>query len=400
MTRKSGVEYCLEHLNLLKKDVDDERKRISCPLDSRHSVWEDQLKKHLTKCNKFKLSHINDNELFYSKDLNRGRDIGGESIGDYKQYLQKVIHLLKVLQEEKKSVFGADIPLRQESNDQMVNSRLNEVNNKKHALQQSSLIQNLINYKILDFDSKNQDFIEFGCGRAEFSRYLNQIIYKNLSTPREIKYHLIDRSSSRMKFDTKFVTDTQEITKQKKIVPSIDRIKIDIKDLLIDKKLSPESNYVALSKHLCGVATDLTLRCIANNSLLRDHLDGLCIAMCCRHVCNANDYINPDYIKSLIPENEDITYTQFFGCLSMICSWATNGRRPETKDSDIVKIHNSIEMTVIERESLGLIARQIIDIGRLKWVQANLSKDTHLIHYVDKSISLENVTLIMKSTEF
>ena len=121
--------------------------------------------------------------------------------------------------------------------------------------------------------------------------------------------------------------------------------------------------------------------------------------MCCRHVCSANDYINPEHIKSILKEyDSDLTYVQFFTCLTKICSWATNGRRSDMNSTDIVEVTPTISMTIEERESLGLVARKIIDTGRLQWVKQNISEYSHLIRYVDKSISLENVALLVHST--
>ncbi|SMN22453.1 similar to Saccharomyces cerevisiae YOL125W TRM13 2'-O-methyltransferase responsible for modification of tRNA at position 4 [Maudiozyma saulgeensis] len=406
MTRRADEQYCSEHLNLLKKNSgtlihsgvnSEERERIPCPLDPNHSVWKDQLSRHLKKCNKFKLSHVNDNETFFNKDMNINNNDTLSSVKiDYKQFLNQSIEILQKWKIENDII----IPLKQESNQEMVQKRVNTLINQKHAIQQSSLIQNMIDYKILNTTKKDQDYIEFGCGKAEFSRYLNQVIcLTNQNEPRDITYHLIDRASNRMKFDSKFVSDTQELTNQLKIVPTIKRIKIDIKDLKIDTQLDSSHNYVAISKHLCGVATDLTLRCILNNNILHNKLDGLCIAMCCRHVCSPRDYVNPEYIKALLlPDTNDITYEQFFTCLTKICSWATNGRRPDMVGTDIVEITDSISMTLEERESLGLMARKIIDLGRLKWVQQNLGENAELIRYVDKSISLENVALLFKHT--
>ena len=60
MTRKNDVQYCTEHLNLLKKKLGNEKhngkegNRVPCPLDPKHTVWESQLQKHL----KLSLIHI------------------------------------------------------------------------------------------------------------------------------------------------------------------------------------------------------------------------------------------------------------------------------------------------------------------------------------------------------
>ncbi|CAB4256803.1 similar to Saccharomyces cerevisiae YOL125W TRM13 2'-O-methyltransferase responsible for modification of tRNA at position 4 [Maudiozyma barnettii] len=405
MTRRADEQYCSEHLNLLKKNSGSlihsgvtstetgGRERIPCPLDPNHTIWKDQLTRHMKKCNKFKMSHANDNEPYYQKDMNSlVETVELSEVIDYKQFLDQTIHILQKWDDT------SDIPLKQESNQEMVEKRVNTLTNQKHAIQQSSLIQNMISAKILNTSSSNQDYIEFGCGKAEFSRYLNQVICLTKDhVPHEITYHLIDRASNRMKFDSKFAADTQDLTKQLQMTPNIKRIKIDIKDLKLDTQLDSSHGYVAISKHLCGVATDLTLRCIMNNNLLHQQLDGLCIAMCCRHVCSHKDYINPSYIKSLLPN--DITYEQFFTCLTKVCSWATNGRRQGMVGTDTVEITESISMTLEEREALGLAARKIIDLGRLKWVQQNLGKDARLVRYVDKSISLENVALLLNTSD-
>ena len=407
MTRKADSEYCSEHINLLKKleggavhagSVQGGRERVPCPLDPNHSVWKDQLQRHLKKCNKNKLAHANDGMPFYSCDMNRGQEMESVAV-DYKECLKDAVLLLQKLHNSP-LLNKVDIPLEQKSNEQMENSRLSELHNQKHAIQQSSLIQNMLDNGVLEPLSQTQDYLEFGCGRAEFSRYLNQVLYSTCSEePRPVTYHLIDRASNRMKFDSKFPTDTQDITKRKKVVPEIRRIKIDIKDLRMDSELSADRTYVALSKHLCGVATDLTLRCMMNNPLFKKQLDGLCIAMCCRHVCNSRDYVNREFVTELIPDDSALSYDQFFTCLTKICSWATNGRRADMKGSDVVHITDDIEMTVEQREEIGLVARKIIDVGRYNWVKQNLGEDAHLVRYVDKEISLENVALIVKTSK-
>lgn len=406
MTRRADAEYCSEHINLLKKQeggavhagsIQGGRERVPCPLDPHHTVWKDQLKRHVKKCNTNKLAHANDGQVFYSCDMNRGDAIETEKV-DYQECIGDAVKLLQELRDSPE-LSAVEIPLSQKCNEHMQNSRINELHNQKHAIQQSSLIQNMLDCDVLNPLSPTQDYLEFGCGRAEFSRYLNQVVYTACKDePRQITYHLVDRGSNRMKFDSKFPTDTQEITGQKKVVPAIRRVKIDIKDLKMDTQLSPERTYVALSKHLCGVATDLTLRCIVNNPVFKQKLDGLCIAMCCRHVCDPRDYVNAEFIKSLIAGKTALSYFQFFTCLTKMCSWATSGRRPGMGDSDVVQISDNVSMTVEEREELGLLARKIIDTGRYNWVKKHLGEDVRLVRYVDKDISLENVALILRTS--
>ncbi|XP_006813922.1 tRNA:m(4)X modification enzyme TRM13 homolog, partial [Saccoglossus kowalevskii] len=66
-----GKIYCGEHAHLDKDaQAESNRKRIQCPLDPKHSIYEDQLKHHLTKCN----SREKNKPIYYEKNLNSGSE--------------------------------------------------------------------------------------------------------------------------------------------------------------------------------------------------------------------------------------------------------------------------------------------------------------------------------------
>jgi tRNA:m4X modification enzyme len=63
---------------------------------------------------------------------------------------------------------------------------------------------------------------------------------------------------------------------------------------------SPSSScVVAMSKHLCGVATDLSLRALTT-TLPMTKLKGIAIALCCHHACHWPDYVNPAFFLNLV----------------------------------------------------------------------------------------------------
>lgn len=265
--------------------------------------------------------------------------------------------------------------------------------------------------------------------RAEFSRYISQYVLTHWQSSTEDEsgsnsneFILIDRAANRMKFDKKIKDDFLEIKLRSGLkainCPTINRAKIDIRDLKLDSILTAapteKSRYVCVSKHLCGVATDLTLRCIKNSTVLHGDNDdrsnsklrAICIAMCCRHVCNAGDYVNRDYITSLLEkykaDDSILTYENFFRMLTKICTWATCGRKPDTNITDTVNIVESFDgaepytMTIKERENIGLMARRIIDEGRLAYVKEIFTGyNAELIKYVASDISLENVAMLV-----
>ena len=56
---------------------------------------------------------------------------------------------------------------------------------------------------------------------------------------------------------------------------------------------------VGVSKHLCGAATDLALRCLETFSAsgnAKSKIETILIALCCHHRCDWNIYVGKDRI--------------------------------------------------------------------------------------------------------
>ena len=54
---------------------------------------------------------------------------------------------------------------------------------------------------------------------------------------------------------------------------------------------------VGVSKHLCGAATDLALRCLETFSAsgnAKGKIETILIALCCHHRCDWNIYVGKD----------------------------------------------------------------------------------------------------------
>lgn len=66
MVAAAGKRFCGEHAGVAEEEND--RKRILCPLDTKHTVYEDQLAKHLKKCN----SREKPKPDFFIQDINAG----------------------------------------------------------------------------------------------------------------------------------------------------------------------------------------------------------------------------------------------------------------------------------------------------------------------------------------
>ncbi|ODQ63930.1 DUF715-domain-containing protein [Nadsonia fulvescens var. elongata DSM 6958] len=433
MTRRAGENFCAQHIMLtVGEDKVQGRKRVLCPVDPGHSVWEKDLKKHIVKCGKGREERLGKGEIWFRKDINivnpellaslengstdsvsevpESKDITtDEKTIDYAKW----IPILKNIYKESASL---EVVRQETLTHNGLDDRMSEVTKQaKHAIQQASLIGHMEKSGLLD--AKNI-VMEFGCGRAELSRYVSRACclkemgkiksqenfdssMSSGSTPG--RFLFVDRDPGRMKLDIKLGKDVTEFFPSLP-QPIVSRLRADIKDLVLDVALSelipvdnPDSQRaIAISKHLCGCATDLTLQCLLNSSGLDSDaawsLQGLVIALCCRQICSYETY-PPTSIAWLSSFNID---REGFHAIKRMTAWAVCGRRANMSAED-GKEHPS-GINISQREELGLMARRVIDTGRVKALREKTGDlwDVELVEYVEKDISLENVCLIVK----
>lgn len=411
---RKGQIYCFAHINsqvngtsIKESEITklnkngDIIKRIKCPIDNSHSIWEDKLTKHLRICNITKsqqeIEDKDKNIPWFKLDYNIKdvkNDVESNNEIDQKYWNKLIIELVKKYDE-----FFKDDELSLENSEfkQGLEERFKELSNLKHIRQQSSLIGQLINNGLVKSNVDPGIIIEFGCGRAEFSRYFNKAIKEiNNDLQASNKYLLIDRENPRVKFDNKIIHDSNDCGINNDVVK---RLKVDIKDLKLSEALkefnSGNTKYLGISKHLCGVATDLTLRCLINESsdLSDNKLNGCLIAMCCRHCCKYEWLL--DDSKKYLYENFNINEGNFNYCRKMF-AWATNGVTPGMSQTDIGGHFTGLSFK--EREEIGLKMRRILDESR-KFAMISKGFDVKIVKYVERDVSLENNCIIIKGNE-
>ena len=128
----------------------------------------------------------------------------------------------------------------------------------------------------LNLLSDQATFMEFGCGAGELSKFIHEATQSSNSD-----YVIIDRKRVKLKCGYELKNSNQ-----------FEQIIMDIKDidlnLLLNQHLAQP--YVAYSKHLCGSATDLSLRCIINqrnrDNEKRNMSRGIAFALCCHGLCS------------------------------------------------------------------------------------------------------------------
>lgn len=316
------------------------------PLDF-STVYEDQLQKHLTKCN----SREKPKPVYFVQDINAG-------LKDVAEIPEKQVPISSLSKEElenliiklKKASNGLELHLKEQIlSHQALQEALNDPKNGesafKHLKQQASILGNMEKLHLL---GPGRCFVEFGAGRGKLSHWVDVA----LQNAENVQFLLVERATTRFKVDGK----------HKRRDSVFERLQVDIQHLclnkvpILEKKKLP---VVGIGKHLCGAATDLALTCLvesytaccdreneepapkrsrtdktevasnnsADNESNKDNctpVAGIVIALCCHHKCDWTHYVGREFFKSVGLGPVEFNYFQ------RMSSWATCGMRETT----------------------------------------------------------------------
>ncbi len=193
------------------------------------------------------------------------------------------------------------------------NINLDDLGNRarKHLEQIGSLISQLVQLNLLQ---PNTCFVEMGAGRGQLSHEL----YACLKHESTVDFVLIERGHQRYRYDAHHRLEEQG--------PSFERHRLDIRDLYLSELPSinhPEKQMqiVIISKHLCGGATDLALRCAIDAQLNTKKVRAIIIALCCHHRLLWNEYVGKEFFRrhNLTPKD--------FSLIRTLTSWGTSENR-------------------------------------------------------------------------
>ncbi|OUM70139.1 hypothetical protein PIROE2DRAFT_57007 [Piromyces sp. E2] len=414
---KKGKLYCGEHAVFDPEN----QERIPCPYDNAHSVVKKDLEKHLERCN----SRPRPKDECYVENCNI-RDLAA---------LEKTKE--KTPREELKEMSKEDF-------DKFVERILNAYNDayKGQEIPTEILDHEALNERKKINSLKKEDvYLEFGAGKGELTYYVRKAV-GDPST-----YILVDRRNFRMKFDRENKKKKGEnstnpnedsITTNEESIETIPsdseksltvqkRLYMDIKDLCLAKlSLLKDKKLVAVSKHLCGCATDLTLKCLVNyTDAVPNSVKTVFIALCCHQICKYGMYCNPEYLAHYGFNQED------FEKICVLTTWAICGKREpkpdkegegeskgveeeeeeeddeeeakdELKKSELEDGENPDEphwsgMTFEERTAFGRKCKRFLDMGRVHYLRDHGYKNVRLVHYVTQKYSLENCALIVNN---
>jgi tRNA:m4X modification enzyme len=151
------------------------------------------------------------------------------------------------------------------------------------------------------------------------------------------------------------------------------RLRCDLKDLLLEAvaELDACDRVCVIGKHVCGSALDLALVCMTRFARNESRPVSFALASCCRHRCawqaapSAQPIWNKDWHLS----------ETTFGQICRMSGWCLGC----TDDEEAIRT--------------GTFCQELVDAARVLWLRQQ-GWTAHLVRYVDRSISPENIALV------
>ncbi|XP_045504885.1 tRNA:m(4)X modification enzyme TRM13 homolog isoform X2 [Colias croceus] len=424
----------------LKKDDT----RVPCPNDPKHTCYVSKLEKHLAICN----ARQQEIPEYIKHDVNAPPETGPERkplsqtpLISIMKLIDKVNYLYeKHIKNEMETLSERDIHTAVQEEWQTEGRTESSL---RH-LRQASRLMFLIEDESLVQD--NTCYVELGAGKGHLSYFAWQAW---CSPPSRSRVLLVERAALRHKRDNKIrdvlLNQTNEKPVQnvvnnadhnqvdneqvKKIENNIEngniigdrsnvndenksddlsfRLRADLAHLVLNAVPAVKvcDAVVGFAKHLCGVATDFSLRCLTAPGSL-DKVRGIVLATCCHHRCMRGAYVANQQLAELGVDADD------FNVILGVVSWATcgDGRSRDKKlDSSPDKENKPLNSEDLEkevgtkylglsreaREEVGRRAKALLDWGRVLYLRG-CGFDARLAYYVPSSVSLENVCIIAR----
>ncbi|KAI0510847.1 hypothetical protein KFK09_011457 [Dendrobium nobile] len=424
-------------------DSSASHRRLPCPLDPSHSVFKENLESHLKRCPSRKQVIALEAHAYYSKGINSGFiDFADDDISSeakrraiYGLNILDFLALVKKIESLHAAVVGylEDSYLMPEACEKWLRRQIDSKipYQEKHVLQQASILGNMEKFGILhrpkdeiigsvleegegnNFVQKKGELpavVEFGAGRG----YLTHMLADSYGIHR---IFLVERRSYKLKAD-------RSLRQNESI--QLERLRIDIEDLNLHAVESLNGHpYLAVGKHLCGNATDLTINCCHPQKTDRSkkafsstcHLQGIALATCCHHICQWKHYSNRRLFLDHGITKQDFYAITWFSSWAVDADHSSNLSNQSDRSMDInarevnevQKLFGPVEyfmgdrsveeiirnMKAVDRAAFGFKCKDIIDMGRVLWLREQ-GLDAVLVKYVPHRISPENHLLLAK----
>ncbi|KAL0025254.1 hypothetical protein WJX77_010713 [Trebouxia sp. C0004] len=266
---RPGFKFCGNHM---PNSLQPERKRIPCPWDPSHTVYEAELRQHAFKCPSHLFQLKNQAQPYCQPDVNAGQQEDAlhllasnnqshaeQGAASSQQYVQALgqdkflafIHRIVNAHQQACSEQERLHPLTPPECEAYLKPDNERPFSLKHAQQQASIVGHMKQSGLLQ-NAERHAYIEFGAGKG----YLSSMLADSSAARHFV---LLDMRSFRMKAD-------RSLRKLENL--QLQRLHVDIKDFQpteVPGLNNGRTPWIATGKHLCGAATDFTLRCCASS---------------------------------------------------------------------------------------------------------------------------------------
>ncbi len=299
MTAGAGKRFCGEHIKVAEGGQDQDGgggeargdDRVPCPFDPKHTCYRSRLQGHLKKCRsrpaplpEYCRKGANLPPAASPGDVAETASIGTATDQELLDVIRRVD---RAYESEASPRVGPERQLPHPALSGAVSAPGLGPAGLKHLLQNASLLRHMEEERlVVGRDGGGAStVVEFGSGRGMLTFWLARAAAAARGggdSNDQVHFVLVDRASHRHKFDNKLKEDGSV---------SVERIRADIGDLVLGKvptvvRRGAGVPLVGVSKHLCGGATDLALRCMAQLQAEEGgagRIGGIVIALCCHH---------------------------------------------------------------------------------------------------------------------
>jgi tRNA:m4X modification enzyme len=422
MPRSDGIMYCGAH--------DPNQKRIPCTFDPTHTVRENEIESHLKKCPAYRKICELKAKSYYACDCNAGDKViedicdaeeKWEDLENFEKWLSGKLEILRtyctrqpekaicnyaeflhISKESEKSIglvkeyersSASSSSMSENSTTFKTSShehtRYMKFSAERHRKQHEGIVSVLREHDLID-NFRDSTIIEFGSGRAGLSWALNCVLNEDAkkTEKRRQKFLLVDRDRITKKSE-KYFSGTS--------FDSATRICMDIRHLRLEgvpelcsssSSTSSSSNHdiSSLSKHLCGAATDLSLRCLYNfttNEEKKRQVRIISFALCCHGVCSWQEFVGRSYFRKLL-KFKRLDFEKIAKSSGWMVGYGS------------MSFHPDIDMkTRLRYMALGRACKRLIDAGRILFLVRDMGmKNAALVPYCDKNLTPENMLLL------
>ncbi|CAH0591725.1 unnamed protein product [Chrysodeixis includens] len=232
----------------------------------------------------------------------------------------------------------------------------------RHLRQVSSLLWLVEDEGLVE---DNTCYVELGAGKGHLSYYACNAWCEEGGSSAAL---LVDRASLRHKRDNKLRGRAAQ------------RLRADLAHLALARvpRVAAANAVVGLAKHLCGVATDYALRCIAADGVV-DKTRGIVLATCCHHRCERAAFVGNRHLQELGVSGDE------FNVMLGVVSWATCGSGGRGRGAGAGE--------QAARAGAGRRAKRVLDWARVLFLRERGFTAT-LCRFVPSAVSPENICIV------